>query len=169
MPLWVGSDHEQCQGSGQEKVLIAIGVGIASVELQDEDKPEAAPGCLSTRHSVNGAARESASCMMPLAGSVVNYGQETGVMTQVWELLFILLHGSVKCLSQANPVPGSILKKPKGAEMTHCSPSPSQGCPLAVPSHHPGPKRARSLPFSCSCPWLYGMTFKLRKILLEAG
>lgn len=129
----------------------------------------ATPGCLSPRHSVNGAARESVSCMMPLAGSMVNYGQETGVMTQVWELLSILLHGSVKCLSQANPVTGSILKKPKRAEMTHCSPSPSQGCPLAVPSHHPGPKRTKSLPFSCSCPWLYGMAFKFRKILLEAG
>lgn len=96
-------------------------------------------------------------CQLHDAASRV-YGQlRTGNWgyDSVWELLSILLHGSVKCLSQANSVPGSILKKPKRAEMTHCSPSPSQGCPLAVPSRHPGPKRARSHPFSCSCPWLY--------------
>lgn len=27
--------------------------------------------------------------------------------------------------------------------MIHCSPFPSQGCPLAVPVHHPGPQEGR--------------------------
>lgn len=70
----------------------------------------------------------------------------SGVMTQVWGLLSILLHGSIKRLSQADPMPGSILRRPKRAEMSHCSPSPSQGCPLAVPGHHPGHQEGKVSP-----------------------
>lgn len=63
----------QCQGSGQEEVLLSLlGLLLQAVGLQDGEWPEDAPGCQSLSHSVNGVARESVSCVMPPAGSVVN-------------------------------------------------------------------------------------------------
>lgn len=61
-------------------------------------------------HSVNGDARETVSYMMPSSRVCSQLGTgSSGVMSQVWGLLSTFLHGPVKCLSHAEPVPGSIL------------------------------------------------------------
>lgn len=143
---------------GRRESYSLLGLPLQAVELQDGDWLEASPGSLSPSHSGNALARESVSCMVPPA-SVQKGG--SGAVTQVWDSS-ILFQGSVKSLSQADPVPGSIPRRLKRAEMTHCSPFPSQGSPLAVPGHCPGPLL---LFMAMTLAWL----LETGDFLLEAG
>lgn len=57
---------------GRRKSYSLLGLPLQTVEFQDGDWPEDVPGSLSSSHSVNAVARESVSCVMPPAGSVVS-------------------------------------------------------------------------------------------------
>lgn len=112
---------------GMRESYSLLGLPLQAVELHDRAWLEDAPGSLSPSHSVNAVAREtSAGDAISRVCSQLGTGS-SGVMTQVWRLLYILSQGSVKSLSQADPVPGSIPRRLKRAEMIHCSPFPSQG------------------------------------------
>lgn len=61
---------------GRREPYSLLGLPLQAVALHDGDWPEGAPGSLSPSHSVNAVARDSVSCMMLPAGSVVSSGQE---------------------------------------------------------------------------------------------